>query len=81
MDGGAHQPDAHGAAPVDQLGQLRGPEALEAGPEPDVGIRRHLRLHAHQPFDGRFGGEPPPLQQELPRQQRAIEGARAEDVA
>ena len=56
------------------------PEARRAGPDADVGRRRPLRLHPHQPLDHRHRGQPLPLQQELARERRAVQLPHREDT-
>ena len=63
-----------------RLGQLLGPEPIQARPQRDVGISRHLRLHADEPFDRVECIDPAPPEQHLAFEQRAVERAAIEDA-
>jgi hypothetical protein len=66
-------------AVLEQACQLAGLEALQAGPETDVRIGRHLALHADQALDGPGSRELHASEQHLPLQQRAVQRPRPED--
>ncbi len=73
MDRPAHE---HGADdPVREQCALErlSPEALDARPEADVRCRSPLRLQAGDALDRRHDPEPAPLQEELPRERRAVQ--------
>ena len=60
MHGSAHQhPSKHRATPKRAFQRLA-TEAFEPGPEPDVGSRRPLGLHAGEPLDRPGHGQPRP---------------------
>ena len=73
VDGGAHERHPYRLASLDQPGQLRWLQPLEARPQADVGRDRHLRLQPHQVLDRCRRGHGAPLQQQLAGQQRAVE--------
>ena len=67
--------------PVDERArELLLAEPLEARPERDVRRRRVLRLHRHEPRDRFHDGHPPPLEQQLAREQRAVQLAQRQDA-
>jgi hypothetical protein len=73
-----HHRGAHGSPACDQPGELLGLEVLQARPEPEIGVRGDLGLHPHHPLDGGRGRQRRAAQEELAREERAVEGAQAE---
>ena len=69
----------HCAALGDQRGQLVGPKALDPRPEAQVGVRRHLCLHADQAFDDVESGKLLPLKEELSREEGTVQRPPGED--
>ncbi len=68
-------------APIaERLGQPLGAEPIQTRPQRDVGISRHLRLHADEPFDRVQRLDPAPTEQHLAFEQRAVERAAIEDA-
>ena len=81
VDRRAHDDGSHRLALEQQPLQLLRTEGLEAGPQADVGIARHLRL---QPDELANDVERRPLdalEQVLPRQRRPVQLAVGEDGA
>ena len=68
----------HRRARRDQLAQRRGPEVAQPRPERHVRVRRHLRLHPHEPLEHRRHGGRAALEQPLAREERAVQRALAE---
>jgi hypothetical protein len=58
---------------LDRPRERLGPEVLEPRPERDVRVPRHLRLHRDEALDRRERGRAPPAQQELSREERAVQ--------
>jgi hypothetical protein len=81
MDRRAHELRAHGAALVDQRGQLLRREAREPRPERDVWVLGDLRLHADQVLDRGEHGPRRAGQQALAMQERPVERAIGQEVA
>ena len=73
VDRPAHHADAHDLPALEQLRQRLRPEPLEPRPEPGVRVVRNLRLHADEVLDGRERRPRVPLEQELPRERRAVQ--------
>ncbi len=69
----------HETAPDRALERLA-PEAGGAAPDPDVRRRRPLGLHPREPLDRRERRDAPPLEQQLPRQRRAVQLAQRQDA-
>ena len=69
----------HCAALGDQREQLIGPKALDPRPEAQVGVRRHLRLHADQAFDDVEGGKLLALKEELSCEEGTVQRPLGED--
>ena len=76
----AEQGHADRAPLGERLGQPLGAEPIQARPQRDVGISRHLRLHADEPFDRVERVDPAPSEQHLAFEQRAVERAAIEDA-
>ena len=74
-----HERTPNGRALPDEVLELGGPEVLQARPQRDVGVGRHLRLHPDEVLDGPGGRSGDPVQEQLARQQGAVEGAGGED--
>ena len=79
MDRRSHQRRADEFPPLDEPRHLFGLKVIQPRPQTEIRIARHLRLHAHQMLDGFDCGPFLADQEKLPRQQRAVECARAED--
>jgi hypothetical protein len=58
-----------------------GLESIDPGPESGIGRGRRLRLQPNQVLDHLEGGALRPLEEVLPRQEGAVEGAGVEYVA
>ncbi len=78
VEGASHQAAAHRSSLLDDLGKLGGLEALEPAPERDVGILRHLGLHADEVLDHLRGRHRDPGQEVLSCKRRAVEGPQIE---
>ena len=76
----AHDTDAHHLPALEQLGQRLRPEPLEPRPEPGVRVVRNLRLHADEVLHRRERRQLIPLEQELPRERRAVQRPPAEHL-
>ena len=69
---------ADGLALLDRTAQLRRIEPIDPRPQSDIRVGRFLRLHADQVLDHLERRPPDPLDQELPGEQGAVEGAARE---
>ena len=76
----AHQRHPHGLARGGHAGELLRVEALETGPQADVGSVRHLRLHADEPLDHVAGGGRRSRRERLPFEQCSIQFADGQDL-
>ncbi len=76
VDRGPHHHDAHDLAVEEQLPQLVGLEPVEARPQRQVGVLRHLGLQADEVLDGVEDGPVRAPEQELAFERRPVEGAR-----
>jgi hypothetical protein len=72
VDGVAHQRRLHQRAPLERARQRVALEALDARPETDVPGRGVLRLQAADLLDSAREPEEPPLEQQLPGEQRSV---------
>jgi hypothetical protein len=81
VDRRTHQLRANRAALGDRRAELAGCEGLEARPERDVRVLRHLRLHAHEPLDHLDRGDVGAREQTLALEECAIQPAWPQDVA
>ena len=79
MDRPPHDDDAHDLAVEEQLAELVGAEAVEPRPQAQVGVERHLGLHADEVADRVQRRHRRALQQELARQGGPAEGAGVEN--
>jgi len=80
VDGVAHQRHAHSGAGFDQARQLLVVKSLQSRPQADVRQVRCLRLHADEVLDGRCGRAAAAFEQELAREQRAVQRAPVENL-
>ena len=78
VDRRAHDDGPDGPPPLDQAGQLSGPEAVEPRPQRRVGVVRHLRLEADEVLHGVEDGHLGAAQQQLAGERGAVQGPRAE---
>jgi hypothetical protein len=69
----------HGATVLERGGQGLGAERLDPGPQPHVGVARHLCLERDEPLDGSEDGHPSTAKEQLPLEQRAVERAVRQD--
>jgi hypothetical protein len=79
MDRRPHEPGANRLALGDQVAEVLGPEALETGPERNVGVLGLLRLHPHEALDHLVDRRVRALQQPLALEQSAIQRPRGEN--
>jgi hypothetical protein len=80
MDRCAHQCRLDGGLALERAGQRVPFEALEPRPEPDVHRRRVLGLDPADPFERPWDRQRGPLEQELAREQGAIQLTLGEDA-
>ena len=76
----AHERRLDDMSPLDCAQQLLRAESLEARPESDVWRRRPLRLERTDALHGLRHAEPRPPQEELARQERAVQLANGQDA-
>jgi hypothetical protein len=81
VDRPPHDDDADDLSVEEQLAELVGSEAVEARPQSQVGVERHLGLHPDEVPDRLQRGQRRSPQQELPRQRGPAEGASVQDLA
>jgi hypothetical protein len=80
VDRGAHQRCAHRAALGEQRRQFVVTKAVESGPEANVRRIGSLGLQADQVLNRLGGREAVALEEQLPREEGAVEGARIEHL-
>jgi hypothetical protein len=80
VDGVAHQRRLHERPPLERPRQRVAFKALDARPEADVPGRGVLRLQAADLLDGAWEPEAPPLEQQLPCEQRSVQLASGDDA-
>lgn len=73
MDRAAHEHHAYGFARLKESSKLVGRESVEPAPQPDVGILRPLRLHAHKALDHAERWCPRSFEHALARKEGAVE--------
>jgi hypothetical protein len=78
VDRRPHQGRLHGPPLLQRLGQRLATEVSQAAPESNVRRRRILALQAGNALERLGQRHPPALEQQLPRQQRAVERPRRE---
>ena len=79
VDRVAHERETHRPPALDESRQLVSPKAFEARPQRDVRLIGCLCLHPDEALDHRSRGEALAFQQELTRQEGAVEVTRAHD--
>ena len=78
VDRRAHQRPLDGATALQRAGQVVAREAVEHRPQPNVRRRRVLRLEAADALERAADREPRPREQELAREERAVQPPRRE---
>jgi hypothetical protein len=78
VDRRAHQRRLHDLPPLQRPREVTQGEPVEPRPEADVRGRRVLRLQAADSLERPRHRQPGALEQELPRQQRAVQAALAQ---
>jgi len=80
MDRRAHERDPNRVPVADQARELLRIEVRDARPDADVWALRRLRLQADQPLEDVDRGNVLPLEEQLPRERRAVERSPVEKV-
>ena len=80
VDRAAHERRLNDRAPLERAVERVALEAVEARPEADVRVRRVLVLDAADPLERAWDREARSLEQQLPREQRAVQLALREDA-